>query len=84
MRYLTLGIVAAAASALMLSLAPVKAEQVLIGDYNGPTRQHGMCVQKGDLDGLGHLAPCPSAKKATAKRGGGPRATAAASSGSSE
>jgi hypothetical protein len=69
MRYITLGIVAAAATALMLSLAPVKAQdaqQVAIGDYNGPTHQHGMCVQRGDIDGLGHLAPCPAAKKTAA------------------
>jgi hypothetical protein len=71
MRYLTLGIVDAAETALM-SLAPVKAQnaqQMIIGDYNGPTRQQGMCVKKGDIDGLGYLAACPSAKK-NARRGG--------------
>jgi hypothetical protein len=86
MRYITLGIIAAAASALMLSLAPVKAQnaqQLAIGDYNGPTRQHGMCVKKGDIDGLGHLDACAPAKK-SARRTGGPSTTANSGASSSE
>jgi hypothetical protein len=67
MRYLTFGIVVAAASATMLSLAPVQAQII---DRGGPVRQHGLCVNRGDLEGQNtYLAPCPAPKKSTARAG---------------
>jgi hypothetical protein len=67
MRYLTFGIVVAAASATMLSLAPVQAQII---DRGGPTHQHGLCVNRGDVEGQNtYLAPCPAPKKAAARTG---------------
>jgi hypothetical protein len=64
MRYVTLGIVVAGASALMLSLAPLKAQVI---DSQGPIRQNGMCLNRGDLEGQNtYLAPCPAPKKGAA------------------